>query len=365
MGIFLEYCKKQQQKQRNIIFGIFVLLSIILYLLWGPKVINYMRGAEAFKTIDFHTYDDNQAFFSLTNLENRYANESMSWISPGFADQVKNLETVGIYYLYMLSENQFMVVYADKGSMEDTERLYYNNISDDMKAISIDMHGGFEVLDDEVKTFAFDYLHQVNPDTYHSLETIEDVLLPYVFVSNRMGGTSIFFIKIAFYIFIALLILVPVLLLIDYKFIALKPTIKNISKLNEEDQKLIDKEYKESKKNQHFFIGKNLIFYRHFMQYRIINYKDIVWMYKKKSKLDPFNLYCVWVYVKDGSRYRFVLGSDADRATKLSETIRGHNKDMLFGFQAQLIDKYNISKEEFIKLINEMKDKGDKTDEKV
>lgn len=365
MDAFLAFCKKQQKKQRNIVLGIFLLFIVILYLLWGPKVINYMRGAEEFQKIDFYNYDDNQAFFRLSSLENRYAEESLSWISPGIADRVKNLETVGIYYLYMMNNDKYMVIYADKSVMQDTENLYYNNISTDKKALTVSIQGGFEELDNDVKEYAYEYLHGIDANKYGTMEAVDEVILPYVFVSNQLGGSSFFFIKGTFYVFLAFLILIPLFMFIDLKLIALKPTMRNLQLLSDADKLIVDKEFQEGKRVHHYIISSKLLFYRYGLQYRILNYDDILWMYKQKNNLDIMNLYCLWIYMKDGSRYRMVLGNDHKKANKIVSRIHNQNYDMLYGYQVQLVDKYNVSMEGFLKMIEEMKTKEKKDNEKV
>ena len=103
MNLFLSYCRQQYKKQRNVIVVIYFFVCFIFYLICGPKVINYLCGAENFDRIDLQDVASNQTFFSLRNMDNRYVKKHFTMISPGIADQVKNHRTIGIYYLYLLS----------------------------------------------------------------------------------------------------------------------------------------------------------------------------------------------------------------------------------------------------------------------
>ncbi len=52
MNLFLSYCRQQYKKQRNVIVVIYFFVCFIFYLICGPKVINYLCGAENFDRID-------------------------------------------------------------------------------------------------------------------------------------------------------------------------------------------------------------------------------------------------------------------------------------------------------------------------
>lgn len=360
MDVFLAYCKKQLNKQRSFLLLIILLFLFILYLLWGPKVINYMKGPENVYNIFFHEAIENHNFFSISNLENRYAEIELNSIDAGFADTVKGRDTTGIYYLHPINSSQYMIIYADKSEINNMEGLYYNTLEEGVENVTLS--GGFVQITDDVKDYAYTYLHETNPNMYTSQENMDEVLLPFVFVSNHLGSSSLIFIKASAYIFFALLCISVLLLIANYKYVSISSTIKSIQKLSEENQKKIDKEFKNSIKVYNYAIGKNIFFYQHEFQYTVFDYQDIIWMYQKKSKFPVISTYELWVYFKDGSRKRLRLGNNKKNATKIMNKIHHGNKEMLMGYQIQLYDKYKMSKEEFLKTVNMMKDtkKGEK-----
>lgn len=362
MEVFLSYCKKQLKKQRVLLFFIILLLLLILYLLWGPKVINYMKGPENIDNTYFQETTENHTFFSINNLENRYARIELHKINAGFADTVKGSETTGVYYLYPINKTQYIVFYADKNELEKVEKLYYDEQQENEMPLIIS--GGFQQLNEEVKKYAFTYLHDMDSDQYTTEKDIEGVILPYIFVSNHLNNTSIFFIQTVFYGFVCLLIVGIGLIIVDIKFISIGTTLKSINKLSENNKKIIDKEFIHSVKIYHFKIGEKLLFYEQAFQYTIIDYHNIVWMYQQKSKFPMISTYFLWIYQKDGTRKCFRLGNSKNVATKIINKIHHGNKDMLIGYQVQLHDKYKISNYEFLNYIKQLKEhkKGDKNE---
>lgn len=361
MKLFLSYCRQQYKKQRNVIVVIYFFVCFIFYLICGPKVINYLRGAENFNRIDLQDVASDRSFFSLRNMDNRYVKEHLTKISPGIADQVKNRRTIGIYYLYPVDESRYMVVFADAATWQDTEGLYYGDTEE------IELQGGFVALDDEIKQYAFSYLHAVEPHIFYNMQPVEESLLPYMFVSNRIGKTPVYLVQTASYGFLFLLALIPLFFFIDSRLSSLKKTKESIAKLSEEEREEIDKEFKESKRYRHIRLGKKLLFYRFLLQHALIRYEDIVWMYIEKHTTDIIGTYSLFMYTKDGERIRVLLGREKKTAMKLADDIHHHNPGILLGYQAQLEDKYRISKEEFLKMIQELKGdtkEEDKTEDK-
>lgn len=365
MNNYLSYCKRYYHKQRNIFLGIFFLILMIFYLLWGPKVINYILGAQDINNTGIELYENDHAFFSLADIENKYVKKTFDKISQGVADQVKGGETVGIFYLYSMDNGMYMVVYADKDQLLETENLYYQ-LKEQQDVTPITLRGGFAKIDDDVKSYAYEYLNTIDESKYTSIEDMENVLLPYVFVSNQIGETPIFIIEIAFYIFLFFILLIPVFIYLNANLSNLHTTKDCIQRLSKENQKIIDKDFKESKKLLHFKVGKKLLFYENMLLCKVFSYKNIIWIYKEKNTITVSNSYSLHLYLDDGSHYKLMLGNDMNKISKLMNIIQKYQPNILIGYQVQLADKYKISKKEFLKLVKEMKtlNSGDKKNEK-
>lgn len=337
-------CRKRIYKNFGSIVLILFAICSILAILYTKPIISLFQGSN-----EFSTYEDKlinkENLDVFDDLENGYTNVNIKTVIGSYAEygskKGEGIDRESVYYLMPIQDGTYFVtIIANKDNiakLDEMEKIFQKNIGSEEKIYpeSITISGGFVSLSDEEKAYAYEFFEGFD-ENVKDVSQLSQILSPYAIHIGEIGNTSIPTLWTIMCMMSILLGICIVSTYIIYKDILLRDFITYLHALSEEEQSLLEEDYRNAEHIYDVIFGKKYLYKKTRFAYEIFPYDEQIWMYKERCAKQRVITYQIQVYNKEGIVNIIYKNSDEKTVEKVLNLFFDHCHNAVLGYQFSL-----------------------------